>query len=139
MAIIFCSVVCWGACNRILVTEVWKQNSFICGSHSIKWLQIQHRNSDVYICTIYSMLRKIFNLSYKMSIFLAHLVMTIYINYHFAWVTKWNLNIIKEHVTSKQHLRNIVIELLHWKSCTHIKSTEVSQAHCFERIQSISI
>lgn len=98
-----------------------KTESFICGSHSIKWLQIQHRNSDVYICTIYTMLRKILNLSYKMSIFLVHLVMTIYINYHFVWVAKWNLNIIKEHVTFKQHLRNIAIELLHWKSCTRIQ------------------
>lgn len=47
--------------------------------------------------------------------------MTIYINYHFVWVTKWNLNIIKKHTTFKQHLRNTVTELSHWKPCTRIK------------------
>lgn len=100
--------------------EVWKQRSFICGSHSSKWLQIQHKNCDVYFSyTFYAILRKILKL--QSEYFLAHLVMTIYINYHFVWVTKWNLNIIKEHITFKQHLWNIVTELLHWELCTHIK------------------
>lgn len=56
---------------------------------------------------------KNFKFKLQSEYFLAHLVRTIYINYHFVWVTKLDLNIIKEHVTFKQHLRNTVIELLH--------------------------
>lgn len=68
-----------------------------------------------------------------MRIFLAHLVMTMYINYHFVWVTKWNLNIIKEHITFKQHLRTTVTELLHWELCTPIKEYWGFSNHSFEK------
>lgn len=56
---------------------------------------------------------KNFKFKLQSEYFLAHLVTTIYINYHFVWITKLNLNIIKEHLTFKQHLRNTVTELLH--------------------------
>lgn len=58
--------------------------------------------------------------------------MTIYINYHFVRVTKWNLNIIKKHTTFKQHLR--MTQNCHTESHVHVlKSTEVSQTYCSER------
>lgn len=72
-------------------------------------------NTRILMCIIhthfYTILRKILKL--QSEYFLAHLVMTIYINYHFVWVIQRNLNIIKEHITFKQHLWNIVTELLH--------------------------
>lgn len=98
-----------------------KKKSFVCGSHSIKWLQIQHKNFDVnYLYPFYT-IEKIFKFKLQSEYFLAHLVTTIYINYHFVWITKLNLNIIKEHLTFKQHLRNTVTELLHSELCTRIK------------------
>lgn len=66
-------------------------------------------------------IEKIFKFKLQSEYFLAHLVTTIYINYHFVWITKLNLNIIKEHLTFKQHLRNTVTELLHWELCTRTK------------------
>lgn len=88
--------------SEVWLLEVWKKKSFICGSHSIKWLQIQHKNFDVYYLNTF-INEKNFKFKLQSEYFLAHLVVTIYINYHFVWVTKWNLNIIKEHITFKQH------------------------------------
>lgn len=119
MALSSCSVICQGASNRNLATGGLKKEEFYMWftQHQVTTDTTQEFWCALFVHTLYYTEK---NFKITKWVFFSTFSND-YINYHFVWVTKWNLNIIKDHITFKQHLRNIVTERLHWELCTHIK------------------